>query len=73
MLRYALGPFNLLHADFPFRFHTFFIFFSQGFKFALAMEQQAIALKEANLALQATLEEARDDLARAEESVSSIV
>ena len=37
------------------------------------MEQQATALKEANLALQAKLEEARNDLARAGESVSSLV
>ena len=37
------------------------------------MGQQVIALKEANLALQANLEEARNDLARAKENVSSLV
>ena len=37
------------------------------------MGQQVTALKEANLALQAKLEEAKDDLDRAEENVTSLV
>ena len=45
----------------------------QGFKFALAMGQRASALREANIALQAQVEEAKDELARAEENVASLV
>ena len=45
----------------------------QGFKFALVMGQQIAALKEANLALRAKLEEARIDLDRAEQNVTSLV
>ena len=59
--------------EFPFPVLYLLCCFLQGFKFTLAMGQQVIVLKEANLALQAKLEEVRNDLAWDKESVSSLV
>ena len=52
---------------------TNFLFFLQGFKFALTMERQLLTLREAYIGVQAKLEDAQQELAQTQQSVAPLL